>query len=162
MYARILAGFDGSEDGRKACRNALELAAALRSALTIASVVPAHIRPEELYLHTLVPRGGEAKALSHELEELSDEARRGGVGQVQTVVLHGRVVEAVLRYLHAHPHDLVVVGSRGLSAGRRVLLGSVSSELVDRAPCPVLVVRTPGRGGRTESGPPRPPGSLSE
>jgi nucleotide-binding universal stress UspA family protein len=33
------------------------------------------------------------------------------------------------------------MGARGLSAVRRLLLGSVSSEVVDHAPCPVLVAR---------------------
>ncbi len=37
--------------------------------------------------------------------------------------------------------DLIVMGARGLSAVRRLLLGSVSSEVVDHAPCPVLVAR---------------------
>ncbi|MGD0250951.1 MAG: universal stress protein [Thermoplasmata archaeon] len=36
-----------------------------------------------------------------------------------------------------------MVGSRGLSTARRILLGSVSTALVNHAPCPVLVVRPP-------------------
>ena len=36
--------------------------------------------------------------------------------------------------------DLLVVGSRGYGPLRRVLLGSVSSELMHSAPCPVMVV----------------------
>ena len=40
----------------------------------------------------------------------------------------------------------IVMGARGLSAVRRLLLGSVSSEVVDHAPCPVLVAAT--REGR--------------
>ena len=42
--------------------------------------------------------------------------------------------------------ELVVVGSRGLGPLRSMLLGSVSAEVVDHAPCPVLVVRRPGIG----------------
>ena len=45
--------------------------------------------------------------------------------------------------LEQNPTDLLVVGSRGLSAARRLLLGSVSTALVNHAPCPVLVVRPP-------------------
>lgn len=37
--------------------------------------------------------------------------------------------------------DLVIVGSRGLGAGRRLILGSVSDRVVHHAPCPVLVLR---------------------
>lgn len=40
--------------------------------------------------------------------------------------------------------DVVVVGSHGRGFLSRVLLGSVSEYVVRHAPCPVLVVRTPG------------------
>jgi nucleotide-binding universal stress UspA family protein len=37
--------------------------------------------------------------------------------------------------------DVVVVGSRGRGAIRRALMGSVSTHIVNHAPCPVIVVR---------------------
>lgn len=42
--------------------------------------------------------------------------------------------------------DLVVVGARGGSALRRLLLGSTASRLLRKSHCPVLVVKTPSRG----------------
>jgi nucleotide-binding universal stress UspA family protein len=39
------------------------------------------------------------------------------------------------------PADLIVVGHRGHGRWESMLLGSVSSEVVDHAPCPVLVAR---------------------
>jgi nucleotide-binding universal stress UspA family protein len=39
--------------------------------------------------------------------------------------------------------DLLVAGSRGYGPVMRVLLGSVSTQLVHTAPCPVLVVPRP-------------------
>lgn len=39
--------------------------------------------------------------------------------------------------------DLLVVGSRGYGPAMRVLLGSVSTKLINSAPCPVLVVPRP-------------------
>jgi nucleotide-binding universal stress UspA family protein len=40
--------------------------------------------------------------------------------------------------------DLVVVGSRGLGAVRRLLLGSVSEKVLQHAPCSVMIVKDPG------------------
>ena len=37
--------------------------------------------------------------------------------------------------------DVIVVGSHGRGAIARILLGSVSEQVVRHAPCPVLVVR---------------------
>jgi nucleotide-binding universal stress UspA family protein len=42
--------------------------------------------------------------------------------------------------------ELIVVGSRGLGPLKSMLLGSVSAEVVDHAPCPILVVRRPELG----------------
>jgi nucleotide-binding universal stress UspA family protein len=39
--------------------------------------------------------------------------------------------------------DLIVVGSRGRGPAASAILGSVSADLVDHAPCPVLVARQP-------------------
>lgn len=36
---------------------------------------------------------------------------------------------------------LIVIGSRGQTAASRFLLGSVSNQVINHAPCPVLVVR---------------------
>jgi nucleotide-binding universal stress UspA family protein len=40
----------------------------------------------------------------------------------------------------ANEFDLLVTGARGYGPLRRVMLGSTSSKLVHRAPCPVLVL----------------------
>ena len=37
--------------------------------------------------------------------------------------------------------DLVVIGTRGLSGLKHLLLGSIAERVVQRAPCPVLTVK---------------------
>ncbi len=66
--------------------------------------------------------------------------RDAGVKDVQLVVLDGSPVEAILSYLRTSPPDLLVFGRRGGSPGTALLLGGVSSALLQQARCPVLVV----------------------
>jgi nucleotide-binding universal stress UspA family protein len=56
----------------------------------------------------------------------------------ETVVLEGQPAEALLGA--SADADLVVVGSRGLGGFKRLMLGSVSDQVVHHAACPVLVV----------------------
>jgi nucleotide-binding universal stress UspA family protein len=60
---------------------------------------------------------------------------------VQAVVLLGRPATAIVDRARSMPADLVVVGSRGHGTIESMLLGSVSAEVVDHSPAPVLVAR---------------------
>lgn len=53
----------------------------------------------------------------------------------------GRATDEILRLRDEVQADLIVVGSRGLNAFTRVLLGSDAEGVVRHAPCAVLVVR---------------------
>jgi nucleotide-binding universal stress UspA family protein len=77
--------------------------------------------------------------------ELDETVRRlaGPDRSVESAVLRGRPATAIVEDARAFGADLVVVGSRGLGGISSLLLGSVSSEVVDHAPCPVLVGRQP-------------------
>jgi nucleotide-binding universal stress UspA family protein len=142
--ARILVCFDGSPHARRACELALEIAARSQAEVTVATVfAQVHGRSEPL-LQSLVPVADDGKTLAHLFDDIQEEAKRRGVTKVHIVYLEGNAADALTAYLEHHPHDLVVVGSRGLSRGRRLLIGSVSMDLVQRLPAPVLVVR-PGK-----------------
>jgi nucleotide-binding universal stress UspA family protein len=53
----------------------------------------------------------------------------------------GRPAEAIMKVASKYQTDLIVMGIKGLSAIARVLLGSVSTRVVQHASCAVLVVR---------------------
>ncbi len=48
---------------------------------------------------------------------------------------------ALLEFADDHHIDLIVMGSRGLGPIKGIFMGSVSSYLVSRAKCPVLVIK---------------------
>ncbi len=145
MFGRILVAFDGSPPARRALHAAIEVAGRFHAAVTIAFVRRAGAGPTDTVLESLVPLADEGKALGTVVEETRAQALAQGASSVESIVLEGDVVESLLGAIERIRPDLVVVGSRGLSRGQRIFQVSVSSDLVNRAPCPVLVVRG-GRG----------------
>ena len=67
----------------------------------------------------------------------------GVADHVEGAVLRGRPATAIVDEAVRFEADLVVGGSRGHGPIASLVLGSVLSEFVDHAPCPVLVARTP-------------------
>lgn len=145
MFARIVACVDGKPTGLHAGEVAIETAARFGSGLTFVTVLPRSDSPEAEGLERLIPANPQGKTIHHELEEIETRAKQRGIKSTEIVYLRGAPTEAILEYLASVPPDLVVVGTRGLSRGSRLLLGSVSSRLVADAPCPVMVVRNVAR-----------------
>lgn len=74
-----------------------------------------------------------------ERHQLEAAAKAAGGTDVQAHVRLGNPVVELLAV--ARPQDLLVVGSRGRGGFAGLLLGSVSTQVAQHAPCPVLVVR---------------------
>jgi len=142
-FPTIAVAIDGSDHAKHALATAVDLARRYRSRLTIIAVAPISpgmIVPNEPMLPPLLPESNvpQFRAL---VDAAVAEAHAAGVATVDGVCEEGVAVDEILQFLEEHPADLLVVGSRGLTAAKRILLGSVSTGLVNRAPCPVLVVR---------------------
>lgn len=82
------------------------------------------------------------KDAAEQLDAVAKTLARPGL-TVERDVLIGRPADQLVADAKEFAADLVIIGSRGRGPFRTTLLGSVSAEVVDRAPCPVLVARTP-------------------
>ncbi len=134
---RIVVGFDGSDHSRKA----LERAADLASEAELTVVCAAGI--SELSRHAPGEVPVEPKDVEARTAALA-EARRYLEGRgmaARYIEGHGSPADVIVDEAEDRGADLIVVGTRGLHAGRRLLLGSVSTKVVHHAPCDVLVVR---------------------
>lgn len=133
---RVLVGVDHSPEALKALAVAVE-----QAVRRDATLVPVYVhQPLE------VPRGGAHPAdlalLEHSERHQLEAAATGtaaGVPHVDALVLVGN--PAVELLAAARPQDLLVLGSRGRGGFAGLLLGSTSTQVVQHAPCPVLVVR---------------------
>ena len=61
--------------------------------------------------------------------------------EADEVVEVGEPAEVICEVAERYNADTIVIGSRGHGFVKRVLMGSVSSQVLHNAPCPVLVVR---------------------
>ena len=135
---RVLLATDGSPDATLAAQSAVELCERTGSELHVVHVGE--------YLPTFYAQTEEEPAeLRHIAQRLLDEQMerlRAAGGQVaQAHLLLGRPAEQIVNLSEELGVGVIVIGSRGLSALRRVLLGSVSESVVRHAHCPVFVVR---------------------
>ena len=60
---------------------------------------------------------------------------------VERLILQERAASSIIEQAREWHADLVVLGNRGHSSLASMILGSTSAEVVDHAPCPVLVAR---------------------
>ena len=68
------------------------------------------------------------------------------LGEVRAVfeIVQGSAETEILRLANIYQVDLIILGSRGLTGVDRILAGSVSSQVVEDAPCTVMVVKPTG------------------
>jgi nucleotide-binding universal stress UspA family protein len=76
------------------------------------------------------------------LDEATAEAKAAGADRIETALAESRdVARAISQYAEENGCDHIVIGSGGKRAVTRMVLGSVSADVVNRAPCPVTVAR---------------------
>ena len=144
---QILIAYDGSAGAEQALRLADSVDWPPDSTLRIIAVI------EPTLLFVGAPMAGgfdipssevDAQITAYQQELVSTAARslRSADRTVEGIVLRGRPATALLDEATRFGADLMMGGSRGLGTITSLLLGSVSAEVVDHAPCPVLVSRT--------------------
>jgi nucleotide-binding universal stress UspA family protein len=137
MFERIVVAVDGSPQSMKTIDVAVDLARRYGSTVTVV-----HVREYERYEGSDVDLGPPIPA-----EKLVDEVlaafREGGVdarGEIRRVS-SGNTPEQIVQVAKESNAELIVMGSRGMTEWRSLLLGGVANKVVHHATCPVLLVR---------------------
>lgn len=149
---RILLATDGSQDATAAREMLQTLDLPPLSSITVLHVIRKHPFQtrqlitsygmtekafDQLAGDLLHERGREGAKL---LKETLKTLKRPGL-RLSEQLAFGHEADEILKAAKRLRADLIVVGSRGLTGLRRVLLGSVSQAVAHQSPCPVLVVR---------------------
>jgi nucleotide-binding universal stress UspA family protein len=130
---RILLAYDGFEHSKHALEETARLATDRKGEVTVLSVVPPDARASKSGGHVMLrPHAHEDVARAHAY------LREQGLASEMKMEA-GDPAEQIVAEATAGGYDVVVVGSRGHGVLGRLFLGSVSAQVVERAPCAVLV-----------------------
>ena len=136
---KVLVATDGSEHSMKAVQRGLELAEKQGAQVTLMSV--AYYVAD--YLEGMPPNiqdklEDEARAALKKAKAVFDAKNL----PVETVLEAGLVpANLIIRKAEEGKYDRIVIGSTGMNALERILMGSTAAKVVAHAPCEVTVVR---------------------
>ena len=147
LIRKILVAIDGSKPSMDASIQAIDLAKKFEAELIAIHVID----PRYSHLETaLSPRPGRLKEAvmfamekgKQNLEKVKHNATEKNV-RVNTDIIVGKtsVANEIVEYAEKDRINIIIIGRRGISGFKRMLLGSVASGVVTYAHCPVFVVK---------------------
>lgn len=138
-FEKILVPLDGSECSFHALEKAIQIAKKFDSKISLINVYSISIfrlTPSQVFESMKeLRKSGEAV-----LEEGKKKAKSQDL-QINTILKEGHAVEKIVETAKEDNFDLIVMGARGLSTFKQILLGSVSHGTTVLASCPVLIVK---------------------
>jgi nucleotide-binding universal stress UspA family protein len=146
--SKILVAIDGSEHSFKASEYALELAKSFGAQLYAVTVtyIPAsdHLSQKEVLSKSLVENSSNnsMKDAGNWFESFNQNAKEDNIQLKTELINSARPVDyVILEYAEEQKIDLIVVGTRGRTGFKKLMLGSIASSIVTYAHCPVVVVK---------------------
>lgn len=144
MFKHILVPVDGSPAALNAVDKARAIACAFRSSVTLIYVIDPYAFTgmgadfsygQSEYLRAATVEANEAIGAARQVFEAQGMFVKGSVVEGHSVY------QAILEAAEALEADLVVMGSQGRRGLDKLILGSVTAQVLSHAHLPVLVVR---------------------
>jgi nucleotide-binding universal stress UspA family protein len=137
MFEHILVAVDGSAQGGKTVPVAVDLAGKYGSSVTVV-----HVREHGRFEGSDVDLGPATSAdeLVNGVLEIFRTAGVEAAGEIRRVS-PGDTPEQIVDVANASHADLIVMGTRGMTEWKSLVLGGVANKVVHHAACPVLLVR---------------------
>ena len=153
-FSRVLVAIDGSTSSMHATDYAISIAMKNNSQLIVLYIIDFYKYSHLSSSIILAPTFGSEKYLEekNEAEEqmnrIKEKYKQKIKNNINSTELKTEIVEGaksvaatILEYAETENVDLIIVGSRGRTSFKKLLLGSVSSCIIKNAYCPVLVIR---------------------
>ena len=135
---KILCAVDFSEMSEKALNMAKALGDLFSAEVDAVHVLPSHVLEERVKTESARERARK-ELLDHAGDRLNALLRDAGIENTG-LIEEGDPYKRIVSFSEAIESDLIVLGARGLSFIKGILIGSVTDAVLKSSPCPVLVV----------------------
>lgn len=134
----ILVALDSSELSQRVIQSLNELQIQPVTKIILTHVIPSSESDMEMAVDR--PHSSE-ELLYRDIEKQLQSYQASFPCESELEIVNGDPAVEIVRLAHIYQADLIVIGSRGLTGLKRILEGSVSSQVVVDAPCSVLVIK---------------------
>lgn len=140
QYKNILVAVDGSEQSYDALREAIETAQANDSQLKILYILNDKLANIPVHLDTMTLYKSVQEHSDYVVDQVQGYLKDTEVN-FEIVRLTGSPKREIINYSKENNIDLIVLGSTGLDAIDRFIIGSTTQYIVNHASCNVMVVK---------------------
>ncbi|MDW3625754.1 MAG: universal stress protein [Nitrososphaeraceae archaeon] len=153
-FSRVLVAIDGSISSMHTIDYAISIAMKNNSQLVILYVIDVYKYPYLPSSIILAPTFGSEKYLEErneaeeQMNKIKEKYKQKTKNNIDSKELKTEIVEGaksaattIMEYAESENIDLIIIGSRGRTSFKKLLLGSVSSDIIKNAHCAVLVIR---------------------
>jgi nucleotide-binding universal stress UspA family protein len=149
LISKILIPMDGSDYSFKAAEYAIDIARRYESEITLISIVASKVKyGASSGVFGAIPPSylnkyeNEAeKWFNRVLEKVKKDGLKIKKIKTDVITTPLSIVSTILQYAQKNEADLIVMGTKGITGFKKMLVGSVASGVVTYAHCPVLVIR---------------------
>jgi nucleotide-binding universal stress UspA family protein len=141
MIQHILFATDGSFAAERALNYVASIAYRFHTKVTVLHAFMNVPMPLANYSFPNVEAFAQQKDAEDLVAKTAEHLHNLGVQEVETEVISGQPSSVILGVAETLKPDLIVLGARGLSTWQGILLGSVSTSVVQRAEVPVLIIK---------------------
>lgn len=142
LFQNILVPYDGSAYSNRAFKTALDMAQKYNSKIIIVSCINNFSAGwfgksvfEQILLKKLQGK------IMKEIQDLENIAKKKNILTKGRIFVTPSITKTLLSFAKSNKIDLIVIGSRGQSGLKELFLGSISNGVIQRAKCPIMVVK---------------------
>lgn len=144
LIKHLLVPFDQSQISHRAFEFALDLAKKYNAKISVLTIMYSGVLSSsflDMSGHQKIIEKERMNQISRSFKALDEASRKFGVDVRSDTVFSKSVSDTILSFCAHRKVDVIVMGTRARDSPRRFMIGSVAMDVIQKAACPVILVK---------------------